>query len=61
MDILTDVYEYVKFQAPTQYDRRLHTYLRRLVLDWTCRYGHDDCSKSAVKEFERFRTYPGEK
>ncbi|EGK97110.1 AGAP013146-PC [Anopheles gambiae str. PEST] len=61
MDILTDVYEYVKFQAPTQYDRRLHTYLRRLVLDWTCRYGHDDCSKSAVKEFERFRTYPGVK
>uniref|UniRef100_A0A182PTS9 Aminopeptidase N n=1 Tax=Anopheles epiroticus TaxID=199890 RepID=A0A182PTS9_9DIPT len=61
LNIFSDVYEYVKFQAPTQLDRRLHTYLRRVVLDWTCRYGHDGCSKSALKEFERFRTNPGVK
>lgn len=55
-DMFAKVYEYVQFQAPAHSDRRLHTYLRRLVLDWTCRYGHDDCSKSALKEFETFRT-----
>uniref|UniRef100_A0A3F2YVF0 Aminopeptidase n=1 Tax=Anopheles culicifacies TaxID=139723 RepID=A0A3F2YVF0_9DIPT len=55
-DMFGKVYEYVQFQAPAQSERRLHTYLRRLVLDWTCRYGHDGCSKSALKEFETFRT-----
>uniref|UniRef100_A0A182K989 Aminopeptidase n=1 Tax=Anopheles christyi TaxID=43041 RepID=A0A182K989_9DIPT len=58
MDIFSSVYDYVQFQAPTQYDRRVHTYLRKVVLDWTCRYGHDGCSKSAVSAFERFHTIP---
>ncbi|XP_053667734.1 membrane alanyl aminopeptidase-like [Anopheles marshallii] len=55
MDIFAKVYEYVQFQAPPHSEHRLHTYLRRLVLDWTCRYGHEGCSTSALKEFESFR------
>uniref|UniRef100_A0A182QDN7 Aminopeptidase n=1 Tax=Anopheles farauti TaxID=69004 RepID=A0A182QDN7_9DIPT len=56
LDILAKVYEYVKFEQPTYSERRVHTYLRRVVLDWACRYGHDQCSKKAITEFERFRS-----
>uniref|UniRef100_A0A4Y0BN47 Aminopeptidase n=2 Tax=Anopheles funestus TaxID=62324 RepID=A0A4Y0BN47_ANOFN len=55
LDIFGKAYEFIHFQEPSQYERRLRIYLRRLVLDWTCRYGHEDCSKSALQEFEALR------
>lgn len=57
LSMFDKVYEYVKFQTPAPLERRLHTYLRRVVLDWACRYGHEDCSKNALKEFEAFRAH----
>ncbi|XP_058061851.1 membrane alanyl aminopeptidase-like [Anopheles bellator] len=59
LDIFAEAYEHVKFQEPTSSERRVHTYLRRVVLDWSCRHGHETCSKMAVEEFERFRANPG--
>ncbi|XP_035890493.1 uncharacterized protein LOC118502379 [Anopheles stephensi] len=55
LDMFGKIYEYVGFQTPAPQERRLHTYLRRVVLDWTCRYGHEDCTKNALKEFEALR------
>uniref|UniRef100_A0A182F8D7 Aminopeptidase N n=3 Tax=Anopheles albimanus TaxID=7167 RepID=A0A182F8D7_ANOAL len=58
LDLFAEAYELVKFQEPTNSERRVHIYLRRLVLDWTCRYGHEGCSKEALREFEKFRVNP---
>lgn len=61
LDIFAKVYERVKFQTPTSSERRVHTYLRRVVLDWACRHGHEGCTNSAIKEFARFRSNPSVK
>ncbi|XP_058118583.1 membrane alanyl aminopeptidase-like [Anopheles ziemanni] len=61
LDIFETVYRKVDFRPPVNSERRVNSYLRRKVLQWTCRHGHEDCRRKAVEEFERFRKNPSVK
>ncbi|XP_053679539.1 membrane alanyl aminopeptidase-like [Anopheles nili] len=61
LDIFNKAYDTVKFQAPSSTERRVVTYMRQNVLQWACNYGHEECSKAAVAEFERFHQNPTQK
>uniref|UniRef100_A0A182QKF0 Aminopeptidase n=1 Tax=Anopheles farauti TaxID=69004 RepID=A0A182QKF0_9DIPT len=58
LDIFSKAYDTVKFQAPSASERRVFTYMRQNVLQWACNYGHEECSKAAVAEFDRFYKNP---
>ncbi|XP_053698808.1 membrane alanyl aminopeptidase [Sabethes cyaneus] len=54
IQLFSKVYDMVKFQAPSEDESRLTTYLRINVLQWTCNYGHSACKEAAVEEFRRY-------
>ncbi|KFB52688.1 AGAP013146-PA-like protein [Anopheles sinensis] len=58
LHIFESVYKKVDFRPPVNSERRVDSYLRREVLQWTCRHGHEDCRRKAEEEFERFRKNP---
>ncbi|XP_049281198.1 membrane alanyl aminopeptidase-like [Anopheles funestus] len=58
LDIFSKAYDTVKFQAPGVSERRVFTYMRQNVLQWACNYGHEECSKAAVAEFDRYHKNP---
>lgn len=54
-------YDMVKFEAPSAEEKRVFTYLRISVLQWSCNYGHPECKKAAFDEFVRFYGNPTQK
>lgn len=61
MNLFSKAYELVKFEAPAANEDRMRTYLRINVLQWACNYGHADCKKAAVDEFNRYYENPSVK
>lgn len=59
--LFSKAYEMVKFEAPSDEEKRVFTYLRINVLQWACNYGHAECKKAAVEEFVRFYENPTQK
>jgi aminopeptidase N len=55
MDIMTDIYDYLKF-LPQSTDSRTDIYNRINILNWACKYGLEDCIKTSKELFEKFRT-----
>lgn len=58
VNLFSKAYELVKFEAPAADEDRMRTYLRINVLQWACNYGHEDCKKAAVDEFNRYYENP---
>uniref|UniRef100_A0A8D8DU51 Aminopeptidase n=2 Tax=Culex pipiens TaxID=7175 RepID=A0A8D8DU51_CULPI len=61
VNLFSKAYELVKFEAPAANEDRMRTYLRINVLQWACNYGHADCKKAAVDEFNRYYENPSVK
>lgn len=53
--ILEDVYKHVGFM-PTSNELHPTAYNRANVLQWLCKYDHEDCINNAKAEFEKART-----
>lgn len=52
--LFSKAYGLVKFEKPSDEEKRVFTYLRINVLQWACKYGHVECRKAAVEEFIRY-------
>lgn len=61
VQLFSKAYGKVKFEAPSDEETRVFTYLRINVLQWACNYGHVECKKAALEEFVRFYEKPTEK
>ncbi|XP_055523953.1 membrane alanyl aminopeptidase [Wyeomyia smithii] len=61
IQLFSKVYNMVKFEAPAEAESRLITYLRINVLQWACNYGHSECKRAAVEEFNRYFNNTAEK
>lgn len=56
-DLMEDVYKHLGFE-PKDADRQTEKYNRANILAWTCKYGHEECIKSAKESFAKFKADP---
>lgn len=55
LHLLQNIYNRLGFtRRPT--DSRLDTYLRMLVTQYACKFGHQECKNAAKLEFEHMET-----
>jgi aminopeptidase N len=56
-EVLSEVYEEVGYFPKTD-DAHTQILLRNNVLNWLCRYGHEDCLQNSAEEFAKFVAQP---
>lgn len=57
LKLLDNVYRKVGFKD-TYGDQQLTVFTRIDVLSWACTFGHDDCVRNAVAQFQNWRNQP---
>ncbi|XP_066591926.1 aminopeptidase N [Prorops nasuta] len=57
LKLLDNVYKQVGFKDSIN-DPQLTVFTRINVLNWACDFGHDDCVRNAVAQFQNWRTTP---
>jgi aminopeptidase N len=57
IDILSEIYEELGYE-PLESDTHTQILLRNHVLNWACRYGHEDCLEKTRAEYARFVVAP---
>lgn len=54
LDLIDEIYEFLKFEQSTFNERRTDIYNRVNVQNWACKYGHEGCIEKSKQHFNKY-------